>query len=299
MSDRRVYIEIGGVRTYIDDGAPLEVVDIANLGASEATRVTERSPAQDGDTDIDRRLEPRIIPIVIQARPDDVAYTYEDARALINRLFKGSRTKIVLGIEFDNGARYHIDTQSVGGVELPFNLLATRYMKTGVRLRAANPTFYDPDLKSQSFGLAGGGSAFTVPTVVPTFFGAGTIDQTVTIEYDGTYKDFPVIQVYGPITDPIIRNLTTGGILDFTGYTVAGGDVWTIDLRFGRKQVYRNGDPLDSQLYKLTNASTIATFAIEADPDVPNGTNVIRVTGSSVTAVTQVYVQYYRRFDGI
>lgn len=295
----RIYVEINGNRTYIDDGAPLEVVDIANLGASEATRITERSPAQDGDSDIDRRLEPRIIPIVVQARPDGVIYTYEDARATINQLFKGTRTKITLGIEFDNGIVRHIDTHSVGGIELPLTLQATAFMRAGVRLRAANPTFYDPAGVSISFGIAGGGSSFTIPSFVPSFFGINTLDQTTAINYAGTYKDFPVIQVYGPITDLIIENQSTGAVLDFTGYTIASGDYWTIDLRFGRKQIYRNGDTSDSQLHKLTDESNIAQFAIEADPDVPSGINSIRVTGTGLSGLSQVYVQYFNRYDGV
>lgn len=294
---RRVFVQINGVETDISDGAPFEIIEILNLGASEARRITERSPLQDGDSDIDRRLEPRVISIVLQSRIDDG--NYESVRAAINRLFRGTRTPIVLGIEFDNGEIYHIDTYGIGRVELPFNLLATRYINAGVQLRAANPIFYDPINRSQSFGISGGGTAFTIPSVVPTFFGINTLDQTLAIEYDGTYRDFPIITIYGPITDPVITNVSTGKILDFTGYTVSSGDYWTIDLRYGRKLVYRNGDESDTQLYKLSAVSNIADFAIEPDPDVIDGNNIINVTGSGLTTLSQVYIQYRRNFDGI
>lgn len=295
---RQVYIEINGTRTNISDGAPLKVIELTNLGASAANRITERSPAQDGDTDIDRRLEPRMIQMVLLATPD-TTYIYETIRALINRLFRATSVKIILGIEFDNGEVYHIDTQSVGDIELPFNLLSTVYVRAGVRLRAANPTFYDPIGVSITFAISGGGTSFTVPSFVPTFFGINSLDLSIPIAYTGTYKDYPVIQVYGPITDPVITNTSTGLKLDFTGFTVASGDVWTIDLRYGRKQVYRNAVPSDTQLYKLTNDSDIAQWAIEPDPIVVGGINVIRVTGTGLSALSQVYVQYYRRFDGI
>lgn len=295
---RQVYIEINGTRFDISDGAPFEIIDIDNLGASTARRITERSPAQDGDTDIDVRLEARTIAIVMQAIPSD-AIPYETIRALINRYFRATTTKIVLGIEFDNGVTRYIDTQSLGNIALPLNIEATNYLRFGVNLRAANPTFYDPAQQSLSFAIQGGGNAFTIPSFVPTFFGVNTLDQITTIDYAGTYKEFPVIQVYGPITDLVIINQLTGAKIDFTGHTVANGDYWTIDLRFGRKQVYRNGNTSDSQLYRLSTDSNIAEFAIVATAGQNITTNPIRVTGSGLSAVSQVYFQYYNRFDGI
>lgn len=294
---RRVFIIRNNVTTDISDGSPFTIQNIFNLGAADATRITERSPAQHGDTDLDYRLQPRIIQIVLQAVSG--AYSYSDVRALANSLFRGTNTSLILGVEFDDGTLRYIDVYGVGALELPFNLLSTLYQNIGVRLRAANPLFYDPVGKSQSFGIAGGGSAFTIPSFVPTFFGINALDQSIPIEYGGTFREFPVILLYGPITDPVIENVTTGLKLDFTGYTVASGDIWTIDMRYGRKQIYNNGDPTDTQLYKLSSDSNIANFALEADPDVVDGINVLRVTGTGLTTLTQVYIQYFHRFDGI
>lgn len=294
----RIYVTINGVETDLSESTPLEVLRIDNLGASKATRITERGPAQDGDSDIDRILEPRIIPMLLQAQ-SSILYPYEDNRDLINRLFKATNTPIKLHIVRDNGAVFVIDTQSVGDVDLPLTLREQAVIKCAVTLRAGTPIFYDPIVQSVNFGLMGGGGAMAVPTPVPTPIGGSTLDQTTTIAYDGTYRDTPTVLVYGPIADFKIEHLGTGHTLFLNGYTINSGDYYTFDMRYGRKIIYKNGVLSDSRIGELSSDSNIARFAIESDPDIVDGLNTFRVTGSSVTGVTQVYVQYNRRFDGI
>ncbi len=288
-----------GAKTYnLSNSAPFEVIDLDNLGASEATRITERGPAQDGDSDIDFVLEPRTMGLVLQAQSSPT-YSYEANRELANKLFKATNTPIILRLTFPSGKVRQIDTQSVGGLKLPLTIASLPAFRFGVVLRAGTPTFYDPNAVSVNFGIAAGSSAFTVPTVIPTFFGGSTLDQTVVITYAGTYREFPVMILYGPIINPIIRNNTTGDKISFQGYTIPQGDYYTIDLRYGRKQVYRNGNPADSRIAETTSDSNLATFALEADPDVPDGLNSIQVTGSGVNGITRLYFQYNNRYDGI
>lgn len=293
-----VSLIINGVEADISAGIPLQVVSVDNLGASAATRITERSPAQDGDTDIDRRLEPRIIPIIMQARPNEI-YTLRACRRLINEMFKATRVPVILRITFDTGEVYQIDTQSIGDVSLPLNLSTTNFIRVGVTLRAANPTFYNPHLAIFNYALGASSGAFLVPTPVPTTLGGSTIAQSNTIAYDGTYRTLPVITAYGPLTNLVIRNTTTGAKIDFTGFTIANGDYYTIDLRSGRKLIYRNDNINDSRLNEVTADSNLAAFAIEAAPDVLNGDNTITIDATGATNVSQVYLQFYRRFDGI
>ena len=292
----RIYVTIGTIDTDISEGAPFEVVNIDNLGPSEATRITERGPMQDGDSDTDQQLEPRIIPIVLQARVSG-AYTQRAIRNLAIDLFKATNVPILLTIIWADGTTFRIDTKSLGNISLPLNISTNNYMKFGVNLRAANPTFYDPSLSIFNFGLTGSGET-QVPVIVPTPVGGSSLDQTTTINYDGTYRAYPIIYIYGPITNPKIENLTMGTKLDFTGYTIASGDYYTVDLRYGRKIVYKNGNTADNRINELTIDSTIATFVIEAKPLAVSGANSIRVSGTALTGISSVYLQYNRRFDG-
>jgi len=288
-----------GTHTYVlSDSAPFELVSIANIGTSEATRITERGPSQDGDTDINYVLEPRTIDLILQAQSTSL-YPLEYNRALANKIFKASNVPIKLCITFPSGAQRQIDTHSLGRLELPLTIGSLNYFKFGVTLRAANPTWYDPATIAVNFGIAAGSSAFTVPTVIPTFFGGSILDQTVPIAYAGTYRDYPIMLLYGPITNPIIRNLATGDKISFQGYTIASGDYYVIDLRYGRKLVYRNGNIADNRIAETSQDSNLATFALEPDPTVTDGLNSIRVTGSGVNGVTKLYFQYNNRYDGV
>jgi len=251
---------------------------------------------QDGDTDDDQVLEPRIIPLILQARVS-AAYTQRAIRDLVSDVFKATNITIALTIIWEGGKTYRIDTKSLGNISLPLNISSNNYIKFGVNLRAGNPTFYDPVLSIFDFGLTGSGQTL-VPVTVPTFVGGSSLDQTTVINYDGTYRAKPIIYIYGPITNPKIENTTMGTKLDFTGYTINNGDYYVIDLRFGRSTIYRNGNTADPRINELTIDSTLTTFAIEAKPVAVSGTNSIHVSGSGVTGVSRVYLQYNRRFDG-
>jgi hypothetical protein len=297
MGEITVYLMVAGTRYDLSESAPLEIIDISNLGATNATRITERAPSQDGDSDLGRVLNPRSIPIILQARPN-VSYPYATIRRLINQLFKAGNADMQLGVIFDDDTEYRIDVRSIGNVQLPLNIENQALLRVPVTLRAATPIFYDPVLQIINFGLVGAGATL-VPTVIPMLVGGSTVDQTAVINYDGSYLSYPIITITGPLTNPKIENLTTGLKLDFTGITITAGNYYTIDLRFGRKQVYKNGDPSDNRINELTSDSSLAFFAILPDPDVPGGINQFKVTGTVATSATSVYVQYYRNFDGI
>jgi hypothetical protein len=236
--------------------------------------------------------------MILQARIID-GWSYKQLRALLNERFRATNVPIALGFIFDDGTNYQIDTQSIGDLNLPLSLADQLIIKVPVILRAANPTFYDPLITTVNFQLSASGGAFLVPTFVPTFFGGSTLDQTIVIPYDGTYPDFPLLTVYGPITNLKIVNDSTGAKLDMTGYSISTGDYYTFDLRYGRKLVYKNGVVSDNRLFEITNDSQLATFSIEADPTVSGGLNQFRVTGTAATGLTRVILQYHRRFDGI
>lgn len=296
----QVYVVRNGTQTDISNSEPFEIVNIDKLGASAATRVTERSPGQDGDSDIDHRLEPRTIPLILQARIGiDNTYEYRQVRAIANELFRATNVPIVLGIVFDDGITYHIDTQSIGDLDLPLNIYNQQYIKFAVVLRAGNPTFYDPVAINVNFAISASGGAFLVPTSVPTSIGGSTLDQTIIVDYDGTYPEYPLMTVYGPINNFKIVNDSTGAKIDLNGFNIGSGDYYTFDLRYGRKLVYKNGVTSDNRINEVTNDSQLATFAIEAHPTVIDGLNQFHVTGTAATGLTRVILQYNRRFDGI
>jgi len=171
------------------------------------------------------------------------------------------------------------------------------HQKVVLQFKAYDPSWYDPTMQVLSFGLGGGGDAFTVPMSVPHGVGASTIDMTQAITYAGTWLSHPLIRIRGPITDLIIQNTSTDEKLDFTGTTIADGDYYDIDCRYGHKTVTDASGV--SKIDKLTSDSDLATFHIERDPVVVGGINSIRVAGSSVNDNTAIDLSYYVRDLGI
>lgn len=116
----------------------------------------------------------------------------------------------------------------------------------------------------------------------------------IAVPYTGDVDSYPVITIQGPITNPVIANTTTGDTLDFTGGTVGSADVWTIDLRYGRKSAL-NTSGVSVEQY-LSTDSDLATFRLVPDPLATGGTNVISVAGTATGTATVVTLSYYTRY---
>lgn len=294
------YQWIYGTHTYeLSDSAPFDVVSIDGIDTASVEAITEQGPLQDGDTDIDMRLNPRTVQMVLQAVTRAAPYDHESNRLLFNRIFAPSTRLGVLQITYDNGQQFAITARMMGNAGIKRGLEEDRLMRAGVVWRCPDPLWYNPIEHVISLGLGLGSTGFAVPTPVPTFIGGSTANQTYTLNYDGTYREFPIFQIYGPITSPKIVNQATGKKIDFTGITIAGGDYYTIDLRYGRKYAYKNGNKTDLRTGEATTDSNFATFAIEHNPIAVDGVNPLTITGTGANSNTQVYLRYFDRYAGI
>jgi len=126
---------------------------------------------------------------------------------------------------------------------------------------------------------------------------AGGYGASKTITYAGSFAEYPVVTILGPITNPVLTNVSTGETLDFTGITIAALDSYIIDCRFGYKTVKDAAGT--NKIADLTTASDLATFHLAADPEVSGGANAFTLTGSGTTGATTVTVAYYNRYVGL
>lgn len=279
--------------TYsLSDGAPFALID-EEMGMSDVRRLTDRGPLQHGDSDLDFRLEPTMYPLGLLMLATSISEHYTN-RALALRLFRPSKTPLKLRWTLDNGDVRQLDAHVHGRIVFSGRERRGFTQRFVVPLRAADPTFYDPEQRSQSFGITAGGSGWTIPWAVPWGIGAATLDHTVTITYPGTWETFPIITVQGPITDCVITNEASGDVLDLTGITIDPGETYTIDLRQGRKVMT---DQSGTRV-ALADGSDLATWSLLPDPEALDGLNSINVTGTSVTTETQIYIRYYHRYIG-
>jgi len=314
----------GGETTILTDDAgnpraTAWLLGYDGLGMPPAHRITDRAPNQHGVTDQGYRLDPRTFMLAFGFRSvrDTTAYTNdagtidvdtwrtdsggdeEDTRDLFLSLFRPRIDPLTLTFTRYNGSVRQIAAHCVSG--LTFGQVARegmQYKTAEAKLYAPDPLLYDPTLNTLIFGIGSGASGFAVPVAIPIAVGASSgIAQTKTLLYGGTEREYPVVRITGPITNPVVTNVATTDKLDFTGTTITAGHYYEVDCRYGVKTV--TDDAGADQIAKLSTDSDLGTFSLEADPDVPGGANDITVSGTSTTNATSIYVTWYTRYVGM
>jgi hypothetical protein len=278
-------------------------------------RFTSRGPLQHGETNIDFRLDPRILNLVGGTVRDNQA-KMQAARSRLMGVFKPSNAAILLRWDLADGTVRQIDTYYSDGMSMPIgHVTAGRissqnqsgetalygealYQRTAIELVAPDPTFYDPTAHVVTITNTSFGSGMPVPLPVPFSVGPSTMSVSQAIAYDGDWLTYPVLRLIGPLTDPVVRNTTTGEILDFTGATINAGDFWDIDLGYAAKTVTDAAG--NSQMAYLVDGSDLGTFHLAATPtaDAPYSNTLTLVAGGS-NSQSSLRVMYYSRFIGL
>lgn len=281
---------------------PYDLVSVQGIGGAPVRRLTERSPLQDGDLDIGRRLDSRLINMVLFFS----AATRAAADGHRDRLYHWLKPRtgaLALRCVRDDGQERRIDVHPLGTVDAPVTDEDRMWaaQKLGVQLRAPDPIWYDPN--PQAWGLLGGvgtgNRGWAVPMAVPWVQSVQTyIDTTRALGYTGTWDEYPVITIFGPASDVTIENVTTGDVLDFPALSLAVGQWITVDLRYGRKTVTNQAN--QNVIGLLSNDSDLATWRLAADPDAPGGENLIRLRVAAAAAnETGMQLAFYRRYFGL
>jgi len=288
----RISLEVFNGSYYADltDLVLYNTQSLAGLGSPRVREITNRGPAQNGDTFLDFRYEPRKIQIAFSGLGTDEA-SWHDRRAELMRIFRPSRSLIQLRYSRPPDRVYQWDCS----VSIPPQFSSEDRVgftqRAVAELTAHNPFPYDPEAISVPFALSGGGTSFVVPMVFPITFGSSTLSVTNTISLTdvAAVDSFPIITLTGPINTPVITNNTTGDALSFT-MNLGSGTTYTIDTRYGYKSVI---DQLGAtKTGDLSSTSDLATFSLAP------GDNSISVTGTSATAATAITFQYYKYFIG-
>ena len=258
------------------------------FGMAPLHRITQRGPMQNGDSDVDFRLDPRImqIPLFVATTSVDEYYV---ARGRLLEVFSPSNTVGTVTVTTSAWTR-SINVRVLGGMSFDTDPKIGYELRAVIQLRADDPTWYDaePHVIAGSTGIAGTATAY--PVIYPRTYGTANINASTTYTYDGTWLAYPVITALGPITGLVITNNTTGQIITTTG-AIAAGRTYTYDLRYGKKTVY--DDLGNNQIATVSASSTLATWAIVV------GTNSISIAASASASPAAVAITYFTRYVGI
>ncbi len=294
-----IAIVIGGTAHSLTDGTVCYLMARSGWGMAPLHRIMERGPQQHGHTDVGFLHDPRIGMLKLGVPGVSMADLQERVARLI-AWHKPRREPIALRWTLDDGAVRQIDAYYLDGIDGNSAAGLGFHREYTISYECPSAFFYDPVAIVESFGISAGAEGWAIPWSIPWSIGGSTLDHTKAIHYPGTALTYPVIRIYGPIIGPVITNETTGEQIAFKDTTELGAGEWyEIDLRYGYKTVKdQDGAAQDGEL-DHTVQNDIATFHLEADPDVPSGINVIRVTGTGASAGTQVRLTYNARYLGI
>jgi hypothetical protein len=304
MSDYSLVDLIVGATTYPMYGRnPYSYISITGLGLPPVRRIKERGPQQNGSTDVGFLLDERLLNMALMIGDGNMSLsqvaTYR--RQLAHILKPLDSTPIQVRVTSTDGLIRQIDANVIGITDFPNNdqsrIGASQIVI--VQFEAADPIPYDPTLNNITFDNTAFSAGSSIPLAVPlTLVIPSAINSVVTVPYAGDWETFPFIYLIGPMNSPIITNETTGDLLDFTGTNLTGSDVWTIDLRYGKKSIAdQNGT---SKIAALTDASNLVSWSLKADPDAAGGQNDIRVNISGgVTSATRARIEYHNKFPSL
>lgn len=276
-------------------GLTINYLGDQSFGMAPMHRITQRGPLQHGDTDLDFRLDPRVLQVPLFVDATTIADHYA-VRAKLLRIFTPSNMIGTLTITSDSYVR-SIDVEVLGGMTMDVDPRAGYAVRAVVQLRADDPTWYNPTAQVITLTPSVAGTAFAIPMAIPLTLGTASINSTTTIIYDGTWLSYPVITAVGPITNLSITNNTTGDIISLQGTTIAAGTTYIFDLRYGYKTVKTTAGV--NKIADVTAASNLATFSIINAPTATGGVNSISVSSSSSSSPAEVTFTYYNRYIGI
>jgi hypothetical protein len=264
-----------------------------NWGLAPLHRITQRGPFQNGDTDIDFRLDPRIISLPFVAPATSFAESF-NVRAKILDAFKPGNDTAQLEFAVGASIARQIDVQVVGGLTMDTD--ARDFTVRGViQLRAADPTWYDINSTTRYLSSVVFGTPTPYPKPYPVPYGAGSINNSTIINYLGSWPSFPRIQCAGPATDlTLVDGL--GNIIKFDD-PIPIGQIWTIDLSYGKKNVVDQSGV--NQFAALNINSNIVSWGLYPDPTILNGTNTISVSASGTDTDTEIIMYYAQRYIGV
>lgn len=288
-----------GATTYsLSNGNPFWRLQATGLGMPPIRSIKQRGPFQDGSTRRDFRLDDRPLNLVLFFQAASLAQA-DSYRDLAVEIFKPlTNTPVKIRATRDDGAVRQLDTYAVGTMDLPDTEQDrfVTFQRILVQMEAPDPIWYDPTLNNLGFEtVVGGTEGFQIPMMAPWDQQPGDIiDATQTVNYTGNWREHPVIVITGPATNPLIRNVTTGEEIEFSG-TIGVGDTRTIDLRYGTKTVRDGNGALKNS--ELTSGSALGTWHLAPAPEAADGVNEIRVQIlSGGTTATRVSMQFYNRY---
>jgi hypothetical protein len=281
-------------------GYTFHLLGFREVGLPPITRITQRGAFQQGDTNIDFRLNPRVFSIEGLVEASN-AFEHMQIRQVLGRIFKVSNTASQVQYTTTDGVTVitrAIDCLVNGNLDISSDTSAGYDVYYTIELRADNPLWYDPNQNVLNLTGTVIGDPTDIPAVIPRTYGTNGLDSSSIVSYNGTFASYPVITVFGGdagLQNLTIANVTTNKVIYINSIPVNA--TYTIDLRYGYKTVVdQNG------VNRITNVnpqSNLTTFAIVPSNSYTAFDNEIVVECDNASNNSFVTIYYYTQYTSI
>lgn len=285
------YITPDGVTYSLTVGKDRVVLTDEGTGMPSFDYISQRSIHQHGETLVDFYLLPRIVQLVIRHDYCSREAYWNGRAGILNALRPNRGIPTTMGIlqkVLPTGSKRNLRVAILEGPKFEPRRLdgwdEWAFTET-LRFIAYDPVWYNPVSHVISKILTAD-CELVFPATFPIVFGVCQASET--INYLGTWDEFPYICITGPVSSFTIFNDTTGEHISLA-YDILADRAVSIYLDYGNKHVLLDdGTDLMGYVY-----GDLSTFHL-----IP-GNNMIRIEGANTTAATKVDVTYYDRYIGI
>jgi len=257
----------------------------SGFGGSDSVSSLQRGAYQDGETLLSVYLSPRRLSVTFTITAESLI-ALQSRRKMISRAFNpraGIGTLIWIQ---EDGSEYALNCIADSGSPIFTTSAGDTWQQVIVDIMAPDPCWYS--YPADELHLAGltGGAAF--PIEFPAEF--ATQGATRAVSNLGGIPAPVQISISGPITNPVIENLTSGQALSLT-LDVAAGESIYIDTTYGA---------LKCRLIASNGTQTNAMPYLSDDSEfwqLEPGENILTYSATSGSA--EVVVNFASRYTGL
>jgi hypothetical protein len=282
---RIIYTNARGQSVELKSSAPFLLELIDGLGDVDADIQTQKAPFQDGSTYIDTVLQERAISMQIAILASDTA-TLLQQRQYLASVFNPKLGKGVLRYENGETVReIEAVPDSVPAFPSGQDNRGPIFQKALVNLLCPEPFWLDEFSTSEKMSYILGGLSF--PLRLGTMFANRGFKKVL---YNQGDVATPVtIEFYGPATNPVVWNRTTGEFIRVSR-TLAETDKLVITTDFGKKSVtIENADGSKTNVFNWIDLESTFWQLVPGD-------NIIEYGSDSDATKSRVIVSYKNRY---
>lgn len=274
------YTNAMGQRLIFGESAPFLITKIDGLSAPQNIIQRQKAPYQDGTTYIDSKLEERQIVMEGVILKADIQQRRRDLIKIFNPKLSG----ILELIDMNMSIRCYPELAPV----FPSNMQNKMYQPFMITLLCPDPYWYDDTEERWELKSFSGGFGFSLS--FPLSF--GTVGTKLVVENNGDVETPIILELYGPMSKPVLSNETTGESISIT-QDILSGERLEIITTYGEKSVDKIA--LDGTRSKAFHyiSPTSKFFNLRV------GKNILSYTATDTTSESNAIVYYRNRYLGV